>query len=57
MYNHCGEIKEVLAHNKMEMDSKERGLESSGPRSTDKVACQQGDLGGMWLWNHHMMDM
>jgi len=34
----CGAIKDSLACNKMEIDGKEKGLEPSGPRSTNKVA-------------------
>ena len=33
-YNHCRAIKEALAHHKMEIDWKERGLGPSGPRSS-----------------------
>ena len=45
----CRAIKEASAHNKMEIDWKERRLEPSGPRSADKVAWV------VWLHDHHMM--
>jgi len=31
-YEHCGDNQRVLAHNKIEIDHKKRGLGSSGPR-------------------------
>ena len=38
VHNHCGAIRELACH-KMEIDGKEQGLEFSGPRSADQVAC------------------
>jgi len=40
MCNNCRAIKELSVCNKMEIDAKEQGLEPSGPRSADEVACQ-----------------
>jgi len=39
-HNCCRAIKKAFTCNNMEIDCKERGLEHSGPSSTNEVACQ-----------------